>query len=170
MTHFLPVQPQPRDTDPSPPTHCPASGSGTLGANTSCRRGWGKAWAVTHHQFIVGWRNAGGSHLWEEQRNNRLASLVGTDHLARSLHVPPPCETSCPCRHALIPSWAGAPQKATSNTERCLGHGTWGGGVDVDGEPDKMHVTITMMPKISDLGDSGSTRQHFSNSGLWNSE
>lgn len=31
--------------------------------------------------------------------------------------------------------------------------------------PNEMYVTMT--PKISDLGDSRSTRQHFNNSGLW---
>lgn len=31
---------------------------------------------VTYHQFMAGWRNTGGSHLWKEQRKDRLASPV----------------------------------------------------------------------------------------------
>ena len=33
----------------------------------------GQEWTVTHHQFMAGRRNAGGSHLWEEHRKGKVS-------------------------------------------------------------------------------------------------
>lgn len=85
MTHFLPVQLQPRDAAPSfplPNRPAPLGATSMLGSKVSCswerrkegRRGWqGREPTVTHHQFMVGWRNAGASHLWEERRKGKVS-------------------------------------------------------------------------------------------------
>lgn len=90
------------------------------------RRGWqGREQTVTHHQFMVGWRNAGGSHLWEEQRKARLASFIPTENqgLLRSFHshhlhdrhpFPPLTHTD-----TLVFEFAG---RLCGNTEKCLGN------------------------------------------------
>lgn len=82
---------------PLPNYPAPLGAASMLGSEVSCsweqrtegRRGWqGRERTVTHHQFMVGWRNAGGSHLWEEQRKARLASFIPTENqgLLRSFH------------------------------------------------------------------------------------
>lgn len=82
---------------PLPNHPAPLGAASMLGSEVSCswkqrtegRRGWqGREQTVTHHQFMVGWRNAGGSHLWEEQREARLASFIPPENqgLLRSSH------------------------------------------------------------------------------------
>lgn len=55
------------------------------------RWGW-QEWTVTHHQFMAGWRNAGSSHLWEEQRKGKVSILIPIENqgLLRSFRSPPP--------------------------------------------------------------------------------
>lgn len=124
----------------------------------------GKEWTVTHHQLMVGRRNTGGSHLWEQQRTNgRLASPVGTDH--------PPAEViSCPTSTRDTPSLQACtdPSLGEGSSEGHQQHRVipkpWyvGGEGDAEGKPDEKYVTFTIIPKTSDLEDRRSACQHFS--------
>lgn len=96
------------------------------------RRGWqGRERTVTHHQFMVGWRNAGGSHLREEQRKARLASFVPTENQgplrsfhSRHLHARHPFP---PLTHTdtLALEFTG---RLGGDVEKCLGSIAGGGG------------------------------------------